>query len=509
LSSGALCDASAERPVPGSSSIPPAGSRHRLEEIAMRHLGPSLALLSLAVAPAAAQHRLDRLRLYPITSPIKHAGTVDVTTGRWTKPGQGTKAGKTIIYNNTCTWQTQAYYAGFDWCEEVYDEGRIPSPSDPNSPPGALAVNQILSIEVSYCTYAGPLGAAGGYDMDLAFFNKLGGDCVGGVPPTPPSVSSQATIYLPLAGLGLPGSTGFGFQACWLVTLDTSNAGFTLAADGEGSFDGSSVEDSFLWMQRQNTTVGALQLPGSPDGFFLRGEPATGGFGACSYNIPCGIDAISGETCGTGLDMFDAAWINVDGIGVGAAGQPAGCANSVTQYGFGTNCYFWRGYPEAPLHSYWLVLEGDARDPCVCDGTCHQVKSTSVPGCKARLTATNPSLATGTWTVTDIPAAASSAVVGIFLFTHGVGIGPSSFNASIPFGTLCLEGFTRSTPTCAPSVLAATAGCNPGPMTLSPDCNGGALGIAVGEDVNVQFWHRDPAAPGTANLSNAIFYTVQ
>jgi hypothetical protein len=474
----------------------------------MRTPTPRLSALILCGAPLVAQQSLDRSRLYPITSPIKDAGTVDVTTGKWTKPGQRTKLGKSIIFNNTCTWAGGQYYDGIDWCEEVYDEGRIPSPSDPNAPPGALAVNQILSIQVSYCTYAGNLSSAGGYDMDLAFFDKLGGDCLGGVAPTPPSVSSQASIYLPLAGLGLPGSTAFGFQACWLVTLDTSNAGLTLAGDGEGTFSGAGADDKFIWMQRQNTTVGALQIPGTPDGFFRSGDPPTGGFGACSYNIPCGIDALSGNTCGTGLDAFDGFWVNVDGIGVGAAGQPAGCANTVAQYGFGTNCYFFPHYPNGPFNSHWLVLEGDARfdEP---DAFCLQTKPTSVPGCSATLSATTTSLASGLWTVTSIPSAAAANVVGIFLYTHGVGIGQSTSSAAVPFGTLCLAGFKRASPACAPSVLAATAGCNTGPMTLAPDCNGGALGIAVGEDLNVQFWHRDPTAAGSANFSNAIFYTVQ
>ena len=79
----------------------------------------------------------------------------------------------------------------------------------------------------------------------------------------------------------------------------------------------------------------------------------------------------------------------------------------------------------------------------------------------------------------------------------------------MPFGTLCLSGFKRSAPACAPAMIAAAAGCNAGPMNVAVNCNAGALGVAVGEDVNVQLWHRDPAAAGTANFSNAIFYTVQ
>lgn len=462
---------------------------------------------ALLCTSAAAQQKLDPSRMYPITTPVKNAGTVDVTTGKWTKPAQGTKAGSSIIFNNSCTWTTQAYYAGFDWCEENYDEGRIPS-NDPagSPPPGAKDNNLILSIQVSYCTFAGPLGA-GGYDMDLAFYDKLGGDCAGGVPPTPPPVSSTATAYIPLGGLGLPGSTAFGFQACWLVTLDMSNSGMVLQGDGEGTFDNVGADDKFIWMQRQNTTVGALQQA-NPDGFFISGEPATGGYGACSYNIPCGIDAIGGNTCGTGLDTFDASWINVDGIGVGASGQPANCINTVAQYGFGTNCYFFGGYPAAPLASYWLIMEGDARSVGF-TSYCPQAKNTSVPGCKATLAPTDLTKATGIWRSTNIPAAGPAAIVGIYIYTDGVGIGQSGTSVNIPFGTLCLSGFKRSSPACSPAVLAGVAGCNTGSMNVAVNCNGGALGVNVGEDVNVQLWHRDPTAPGTANFSNAIFYTVQ
>ena len=478
---------------------------------ALALLPASLVLVSL---PATAQQTLDPSRLYPITTPIRDAGTVDVTTGRWTRPGQSVKATGLSIYNNTCTWSGAGYYAGFDWCEDNYDEGRIPSSNDPNAPAGALDTNEILSIQVSYCTFVGPVQGVGGYDMDLAFWDKLGGDCAGTVPPTPPPVSSTATAYLPLAGLGLPGSTSFGFQACWLVTLDTSNTGFFLASDGDGTFDGVGADDKFIWMQRQNATSGALQLPGTPDGFFVAGEPAAGGYGACSYMIPCGIDPITGATCGTGLDTFDGSWINVDGVGVGSSAHNTACANAVSQYGYGTNCYFFGGYPTNPLASYWLVLDGDARDQLDIF-FCTQTKATSVAGCLASLTAWDTTI-DGTWSANNIARDAGAGVgtsLGIFIYTHGVGIGQSTFSASVPFGTLCLAGFKRSSPACAPALLAgAQPGvCNAGPMTTDVNCNGGALGITVGEDVNVQLWYRDPtpANSGNANFSNAIFYTVQ
>jgi hypothetical protein len=466
---------------------------------------------ALLCTSAAAQQKLDPSRMYPITTPIKNAGTVDITTGKWTKPGQSVKLTGATIFNNSCTWQTQAYYAGFDWCEDNYDEGRIPSPSDPNAPSGAEVSNEITSVQVSYCTFMGPIQGVGGYDMDLAFFDKLGGDCAGTVPPTPPSVSSQATAYVPLAGLGLPGSTAFGFQACWLITLDFTNSGFFLASDGEGNFDGVGADDKFVWMQRQNFTSGANQIAGTPDGFFISGEPATGGFGACSYTIPCGIDAITGDTCGTGLDSFDASWINVDGIGVGSSSHNTACANAVSQYGFGTNCYFFGGYPSNPLASYWLVIEGENRAGA--PTYCPQAKVTSVAGCTASLTCNDLSLATGTWNTTNIPREASlgtGTVVGIYIFTEGVGIGQSAFSANVPFGTLCITGFVRSGAVLLPGAGAGV--CNTGVMTRNMNNLGSTSGatLAVGEDFNAMLWYRDPlpANSGNANFSNAIFGTV-
>ena len=35
--------------------------------------------------PSLAQQRLDPSRLIPIRGEVRHAGTVDVTTGRWTR----------------------------------------------------------------------------------------------------------------------------------------------------------------------------------------------------------------------------------------------------------------------------------------------------------------------------------------------------------------------------------------------------------------------------------------
>lgn len=162
----------------------------------------------------------------------------------------------------------------------------------------------------------------------------------------------------------------------------------------------------------------------------------------------------------------------------------------------------------------YLRLESDFRGHAT--PYCAQTKPTSVAGCTAKLSVSDLSLAFGEWTATDLPRDASlgsGSTFGIYIFTRGVGIGPSSSSATTPFGTLCLSGFKRSAPLCSPAVLSsAQAGpCNSGVMSTAVNCNGGALGISVDEDVNVQRWCRDPIAGGGANahFSNPIFYTVQ
>lgn len=150
---------------------------------------------------------------------------------------------------------------------------------------------------------------------------------------------------------------------------------------------------------------------------------------------------------------------------------------------------------------------------------CMQTKPTSVPGCLTQLSVTDTSLATGVWQATKIARGAGAGVgnaIGIFIYSHGVGIGKSAISVNVPMGTLCIglhgyKDFQRSAPPCPAALLpGALAGtCNAGPMETSLNCNRGVLGIAVGEDVNVQFWYRDPESSGLSNLSNAIFYTVR
>jgi hypothetical protein len=175
------------------------------------------------------------------------------------------------------------------------------------------------------------------------------------------------------------------------------------------------------------------------------------------------------------------------------------------------------GLPSVRIDAFGLAsvaIHGD--DPCSgAQSFCVQTKPTSVPGCTATLEVDDCTLAAGVWSSTNIPrdsAAGLGTSIGIYVYTHGVAIGQSAFSSGVPYGTLCLQGFKRSSPACAPATLpgAQPGVCNSGAMTTAANCNGGALGLAVGEDVNVQLWYRDPMAssPGNANFSNAVFYTL-
>ena len=454
---------------------------------------------ALLCSTAAAQHSLDAARKMPITVPIKDAGTVDVTTGKWTPANTASKKAVQTIFNNTCTWSIAGYYSGLGECEDSYDEGQVPSTGNPFFlGSGANDSQEVTSVQIAYCTYN--VTTVSGADITLAFWDKLNGDCVGGIPPTPPSwaTSPLVTAYLPLAGLGLPGSTANGSQACWTVTLDTANTGFTLASDGEGTFDNLGSEDKFIWGKRFNDVTPVI---GSANGFIISGDPGYAIPGSCSYNIPCATDALYGNPCGTGFGADDGEWINVDGVGVNSsAGTPAGCTSSVAVYGYGTNCYFFNGYPTNPFASYWLVLEGEGGT----GGTtpfCNS-RPSSLPGCTPTLTAGGNQVsktAPGTpLSVTAAPVPGGGGKPGILIYTkNGVTANP----INTPFGELCLMSFLRAG--AFPAVPGGTSGVCDG--TYSWDFQAIALfygQIAAGDSIDIQAWYRDPQNPGTANFTN-------
>ena len=157
-----------------------------------------------------------------------------------------------------------------------------------------MADSQLVdNFQIQYCTWNQV--AAGPIDIEILFYDKLNGDCVGGIPPTsagshwsnkfPGGGGSSTgpagllyavpgpaatTAYFDLAGLGLPGSTSVGFQACWVVVFDVSNTGWVMKSDGDGVFDNDGALDKFTWMQRQNSWASPAGFPSAtPDGFLI------------------------------------------------------------------------------------------------------------------------------------------------------------------------------------------------------------------------------------------------
>lgn len=140
---------------------------------------------------------------------------------------------------------------------------------------------------------------------------------------------------------------------------------------------------------------------------------------------------------------------------------------------------------------------------------CTQTKPTSVPGCTAVLGVSDLTLG-GSWVMSNLPLGPSEVTTkGIFIYTSGIGIGQSSFNVQVPPGTLCLQNFKRSSPACAFGVYNGSSNTCVGTISLPINCSAGALGLSVGDDVNVQGWYRDPPLVLASNFTDAIYYTIQ
>jgi hypothetical protein len=452
---------------------------------------------------ARAQHEMGSARRLPITAPIKHAGTVNVVTGQWTAPDLTTKnSWGPTIFDNTCTWTVDSLYEGLGECEDSYDEGRVPTFDSPGSHVGAFFNQQISSLEISYCTYnATP---AGGMNLELAFWDKLNGNCIAGIPVNHSNTSggaqwsTLADFYLDTSGLGLPGSTANGIQSCWTVNLDVLNLGWVLYSEGEGTFDNVEAEDKFIWGKRIND-----QTPGGsaqPNGFVLSGDPTFSAPGSCTYTNACQTDVFTGLACGTGLGAWDGTWINVDNVQAFSAGlPPAPCLPGIAVYGYGTNCYWFGGYPTNVFASHYLRLEASVDSVTYCTS-----KPSSLPSCVPSLRGSGASVSksNGSYTVTAAPVPGGPGKPGILIWTKN-GLLGTPVNTS--FGYLCLSQFQRA------GAFPATPG------GASGVCNGAYdwpfqsivasfATIAPGNSLHVQGWYRDSGfpPPGNANFTHAI-----
>jgi len=455
---------------------------------------------ALLCGAAAAQHS-DPSRIQPVTVPIRDAGTLDLATGAWL--GSSPEyVGK--IYDNTCTWTGGAFYAIVEHCMDVYDSARIPSPSDPNAPPGAEVDNLIDGFQIGYCT-GWPTGQV---DIRIGFWDHLGASCLGWVSQqaiVSATSYNGATAYFDLSGLNLPGAgSAGGTLACWVVSVAVPN-GFCLLSDGDGSFNGS--DDEFNWsFQHENDSA----IYGVSAGPLIRGEPLTAAFGACTYGKPCGTGV--GGPCGTGLGISDQAWYNTDGCATGGTGctgvPPGSCPSAVA-----TSCYWFGGWPSNAWASFWLELTstGPCSDPIpptvYCTYTdpntgtsCGFEQCPSFNGCTAMITTSDPSgqpsaNANDYDVVVNTTDSGKSAVI----------FGGVNGQASIPFasGTLCIKPPIKRT---APQNSGGAGGCT-GTLTLrinDPASTSPILNQPPGTVVGYQGWLRDPMSTSGTDVSDAI-----
>jgi hypothetical protein len=463
-------------------------------------------LAALCSAPIFAQQSIDPSNLVPITSPVIDLGTFNIAKNRWMSDSQADKlrANSLTVYNNTCTWLTTNYYSNnTGTCTVYFDEGRIPSTTSPNAPAGATDDNLINSFQFAYCA----LAATGTVDVKIGFYDNMGG-CManlGGVPYTGP-LSTLAQGYADFgaaAGFPLPGN-GF----CYAVTIAMGNGTFCLKSDGDGIYDNTAALDVFNWSFESDsppTGGGAASV-----GPVLAGEPAIVAGGGCTYNIPCGTDPspLFGAltVCGHGLDTEDHWWTNHDGDQWGDTvntGQT--CAGSLPA---GSTCYWFQGYPGNPFASFVMKL-GSAGQCSGCTGnpTNYCTAGTTTNGCNA------------TVSLNGVPSPRNLAPANIVVSgvegqkTGLVFYGTTQF--AQPWGTgtsfLCVKAPTQRTPA---QPTGGTAGaCN---GTITQDINGfwaanpAALGqpIFAGQVLNFQGWFRDPPAPKTTSLSNALSVTI-
>jgi hypothetical protein len=478
----------------------------------MRRAVLVLAAIPAAAAAAAAQE-IDPNSWQPLTSPIEDAGVFNWTTKRWLSDTQATRlrAAAIKVYDNTCTYTGGNAYSDVPLCVTFFDEGRIPSANTPGAPGGATDDNLITEFEIAYCTRQ-PTGAI---DVKVGFFEAWGGCLVGLGGPYPSPLSAQANGYFDFgaaAGFPLPGDpVPGGSYHCLKVGIVLGNAGFCMQSEGDGLFDNNDQLDKFAWSFESNTPP----FGGSGAGVALirAGEPSLSVDHGCTYNVPCGTDpspwvAIQppGSPCGHGWGTEDHWWMNIDGDTWGDTVNTG--ATCVGAPGTGTTCYWFGGYPTNVFASFWLELGSD--------GTCAGCNGAPLPYCTAGTTTNgcNASIS-----INGSPSASFAGPCNVVVSNAEGGKSGLIFyglqSLIQPWGTgtsfLCVKAPTQRL--VAQPTGGTSGSCN---GTLSTNVNAfwaanpGVLGqpLFAGQKLYFQGWFRDPPAPKTTNLSNALEVTI-
>lgn len=472
-----------------------------------------LTLAGCAASTAFAQHLADPTLQQIVSAPIVDGGVFDWEHKRWLPAWEAHQllAANLTVYNNTCTWTGGNFMDAVTSCVTFFDEGRIPG-SGGQFPAGASADNLINCFELAYCTKA----ATGTLDVKVGFYENWGGclQGLGGTPYTPP-LSGNATAYFDFgqaAGFPLPGdpNPGGAFH-CTRVTITLGNNAFCMLSDGDGFYDNVARFDNFAW-SFENQTAGPASL--SAVSLIRAGDPALSPTSGCTYNVPCGQDnspwlALSPNPnpCGHGLGTEDNWWMNVDNDAWGDTVN-TGCSNGAPAQGSG--CYFFGGYPTGTFASYWLTL-GSAGG---CAGCTNAVQSyctagTTSSGCTPQMSISGVASATSNQPALLTASNVEGQKTGLIFVAYQAQAVPWAPGSTSFF---CVKTPTVRLPPAQNS--GGTAGqCN-GTIQANINAyvqanNGMLLGqqVTPGLSFNAQGWFRDPPAPKSTNLTNALTVT--
>lgn len=446
---------------------------------------------------------------------VKHGGTYHMSTGKWTRsPGQQlpdvAEGALTRVYDNSCLWTGAAVntviFNGMESCEDLYDDGNIPGVA--SGVAGATDTNLITAVTFAHITFA-PLGTV---DVELEFYDALGGACAGFASPNPPDVpgadGGNGTLLLNSAnGVTLPGDpTGGGTG--WFITIDLAGGDeFCLLSEGDGS--AGSGSDNFNWKYSHNNPSAVVGMQGGP---IIAGEPLRGIFGACSYSIACGTDPITGA-CGTGRNQTDAFWQNVGGDPAG----PSGTVNTsltCTTAATGTGCFFFGGWPGNPWSGYFLQLDSAGACETIPPPMFYCTGKTGSNGCIPFLTTdagTASATATTVWNVRSNDNNDAQAGFAIYSFKKA--------NANFHGGKLCVKAPFVRTPiaknkqtTCVdPFAQCNTTSCRQLRRNFNATIQAGTDPLlTAGQLVRAQMIQRDPTEPAGFgdNLSDGVQFVI-
>jgi hypothetical protein len=408
-----------------------------------------------------------------------------------------------VIYRNTCIASTGTQFINVPAANRYFDDGRVPSTSS-TAPVGAVNSYRVTQISLGYGTNVPDLSIGGpGASILVQVWNDydLCAD-----PATQPAPVFSVNIT------GLPGTTVAGQSQGILVDIPLpANFQFDLLGDADGAFQNVANSDTFAFAYAVPTPA----VPGSITGPLFGGVLASCTAGNGTYYQNPGL-----PNDGTGLD-------NAPVFLQDAAGTPT--------------CFLTPVINGAQYTGLWFELTGDFND-CNANGlsdlgdlaagtsvdlngngepdecelgpivNIYCTSSTTTLGCGPALAATGTASATAASGFDITVSGADGQRQGlIFYGVNNTGFTPLPW-ASGSTSFLCVKPPTQRTPV---QVTGGTAGqCN-GQLQLDWNAfraaNPTSLGapFTPGQLIYAQGWMRDPPAPKTTNLSNAVEFNLQ